>query len=360
MQKFVLSGNEFFDQASYPVLLAAPDQTVQYFNQAAAELFRGQAVPLAEGIRIPQPLESQVGVGISSHRLADQDWVITSQPVEAGTLYLLRQEQGGDEPSRELLHQLAERMRGPMASMTVAIQVLERSLVETERLRNERYLALFQKSYYRLLRLAGNVETLCQLEEEQAEHWYEPVVFDLAGLCRNIYREADFLVEATGSRLCYEEEQGSVLVKGEEQLITTLIYHLIGNALHSMKECPGEIRLKLSRQGSQVQLTVEDSGGGMSDRELMDAFEPEYHENELKSMGMGLPICRKIATLHGGVLMLTSGKAGTCVTLSLPVDDGKETPALHSRAVDFTGGFFPALVALSDVLPAALFHSEEM
>lgn len=81
-----------------------------------------------------------------------------------------------------------------MASMTVAIQVLERSLVETERLRNERYLALFQKSYYRLLRLAGNVETLCQLEEEQAEHWYEPVVFDLAGLCRNIYREADFLV----------------------------------------------------------------------------------------------------------------------------------------------------------------------
>ena len=114
-----------------------------------------------------------------------------------------------------------------MASMTAAIQVLERSLVETERLRNERYLALLQKSYYRMLRLAGNVETLCQLEDGGAEQWYTPQVFDLAGLCRKLHRETDLLVESVGAQLSYQEDQSSVLVKGEEQLLSTLIYHLI-------------------------------------------------------------------------------------------------------------------------------------
>lgn len=358
MQKFTLSGNEFFDQVSYPVLLAQ-DQTVQYFNQAAEELFRSQAIPLVEGARVPEPLEFQEGPGISAHRLGGQDWVITSQPVSAGILYLLRQEQRDDETAKALLRQLSERMRGPMTSMTAAIQVLERSLVETERLRNERYLALLQKSYYRMLRLAGNVEILCQLGEEQAEQWYEPVVFDLAGLCRKIYRETDLLTEAAGAQLCYEETQSSVLVKGSEELLTTLIYHLIANALRSMKGCPGGICLKLTRQGNQALVTVEDSGTGMDDRELMTAFEPEYNENELKPLGLGLPICRKIAALHGGALVLLSGKGGTRVTLSLPVDDGKSAPSLHSKAVDYTGGFPPALVALSDVLPEAFFASEE-
>ena len=360
MQTFTLSGNDFFDQVSYPVLLAR-GQTLQYFNQAAAELFCLQKEPLTEGAKVPEFLEIQEGLGISSRKLAGEEWVITSRKVDAGTLYLLRQEQNGDELFRAQLHQLAERMRRPMSSMTAAMQVLERELVETERLRNERYLALLQKSYYRMLRLAENVETLCQLEDVQTAQWYSPVVFDLAGLCRKIYRETDYLVEAAGAKLCYEEEQGSVLVKGEERLLTTLIYHLITNALSSVKEMRGEIHLKLGRQGNQALVTVEDNGGGMSDRELISVFDPEYDEFDLKPIGLGLPICRKIATLHGGALMVTSGKIGARVTLSLPVDDGKSPPGtLHSHRVDYTGGFSPALVAFSDLLPESVFVPEEV
>lgn len=358
MKVFTLSGNDFFDQVTYPVLLAR-DRTVQYFNEPAQMLFGLQDIALAEGAPIPEPLEIQEGLGISARQMAGEEWVITSRNVAAGTLYLMQQEQNGDENSRTRLHQLAERMRSPMASMTAAIQVLEHNLVETERMRNERYLALLQKSYYRMLRLAGNVETLCQLEEESVEQWYCPTVFDLAGLCRKIYRETDFMVESAGGALCYEETQSSLLVKGEERLLTTLVYHLLTNALRGLKGERGQVRMKLTRQGNQALLMVEDSGRGMDDRELIAAFEPEYGEADLKPLGLGLPICRKIATLHGGALMLTSGKDGTRVTLSIPVDDGKSVSDLRSRAVDFTGGFPPALVALSDVLPEAFFVSEE-
>ena len=42
MQKFTLSGNEFFDQVSYPVLLAQ-DQTVEYFNQIKKDRYQRSA-----------------------------------------------------------------------------------------------------------------------------------------------------------------------------------------------------------------------------------------------------------------------------------------------------------------------------
>ena len=90
------------------------------------------------------------------------------------------------------------------------------------------------------------------------DRWYTPQVFDLAGLCRKLHRETDLLVESVGAQLSYQEDQSSVLVKGEEQLLSTLIYHLIANALYCLKGKGGEICLKLSRHGSQVLVTVED------------------------------------------------------------------------------------------------------
>lgn len=359
MQTFTLSGNEFFDQVSYPVLLAQ-DQIVTYFNQAAEELFRLQQLPLAEGQALPEPLRRQSGMGISARKVGEEELIITSRIVEAGTLYLLRQERDEEQLSRARFHQLAERMRGPMSSMTASIQILEKNLVETERLRNERYLALFQKSYYRLLRLSNNVETLCQLENAWIQDWYTPCIFDLAGLCRKIVREADHLTKGVGIALSYQEQQSSVLMDGDERLITIMLYHLIANAVQSLKGDSGEVRLKLACQGKQALVMVEDGGKGMNDRELIAAFDPDTDETEMKPLGMGLTICRKIATLHCGALMLTSGKLGTKVTFSVPVTDGREVPDLRSRAVDYTGGFPTVLVALSDLLPETFFRPEEL
>lgn len=359
MQTFTLSGNEFFDQVSYPVLLAQ-DQIVTYFNQAAEELFRLQQLPLAEGQAIPEPLRDQNGVGISARMLGEEELIITSHIVEAGTLYLLRQDRDEEQLSRVRFHQLAERMRGPMSSMTASIQILEKNLVETERLRNERYLGLFQKSYYRLLRLSNNVETLCQLENSWVQEWYAPCVFDLAGLCRKIVRETDHLTKGVGAALSYQEDQASVLMEGDERLITIMLYHLIANAVQSLKGDAGEVRLKLACHGKQTLVMVEDSGKGMNDRELIAAFDPAGDEIGMKPLGMGLTISRKIATLHGGALMLTSGKLGTKVTFSVPIADGKAASDLRSRAVDYTGGFPTVLVALSDLLPETYFRPEEL
>ena len=68
-------------------------------------------------------------------------------------------------------------------------------------------------------------------------------------------------------------------------------------------------------------------------------------------MGLGLPICRRIAQEHGGTLVLTSAPGrGTTVTVSLPNRCIRGT-CLGEPAYLPGGGHNPALVELSDALP---------
>ena len=106
-----------------------------------------------------------------------------------------------------------------------------------------------------------------------------------------------------------------------------------------------------------------DTGVGMPPEELATAFdrcslsgrqEPPPH-----GLGLGLPICRRIAAEHGGTILLTSAAGvGTTVTVSLP---NKKSPiqqlssALVIPPPDIYGGFNKTLVELSDALKKEAF-----
>ena len=76
-------------------------------------------------------------------------------------------------------------------------------------------------------------------------------------------------------------------------------------------------------EGGELVIAIADNGCGMSAAVQERLFQPYFTTkrtgDEGRGFGLGLAICRKIATLHGGSLTLTSeiGK-GTVVNLDLP------------------------------------------
>jgi two-component system NtrC family sensor kinase len=101
---------------------------------------------------------------------------------------------------------------------------------------------------------------------------------------------------------------------------------LAANAIDAMPD-GGVLKITSSRNGSNVQVEVTDTGVGIPQENITKIFEPFFTTKEIgKGTGLGLAVCYGILTEHGGSLDVQSTVGvGTTFTISLPVinNDGE-------------------------------------
>ncbi|MCW8862084.1 MAG: ATP-binding protein, partial [Rhodospirillales bacterium] len=100
-----------------------------------------------------------------------------------------------------------------------------------------------------------------------------------------------------------------------------------GNLLDNAIKFSGKgavIRLSAEVIGNEARFSIADQGSGMTKNEVSIALEPFRQVDgsiarKNEGMGLGLPLARAFAEIHGGQLQIesTPGK-GTTVTLVLP------------------------------------------
>jgi signal transduction histidine kinase len=81
--------------------------------------------------------------------------------------------------------------------------------------------------------------------------------------------------------------------------------------------------VKLSINQSEIIISVEDEGKGISEAELKNIFQPFYRTEDSRTIvgfGVGLPLVNRIIKLHKGQIKVTSkvGK-GTIFFVHLPI-----------------------------------------
>ncbi len=94
-------------------------------------------------------------------------------------------------------------------------------------------------------------------------------------------------------------------VKGHAVQLQQVVLNLVMNACDAMAGmAPGAARLTIeSRRAAAeaVEVSITDSGPGFSKEMLQHVFEP-FRTTKAKGLGLGLPICRSIISMHGGRL----------------------------------------------------------
>ncbi len=122
---------------------------------------------------------------------------------------------------------------------------------------------------------------------------------------------------------------GGVTVRGDADLLASLFFNLVHNAIkHSAGGQTVQIVLESRATGPRV--VVRDSGAGIAAAELPHLFE-RFHRAESPSRGrvtgtgLGLAIARWIAEAHGGRIGVESRPAeGSAFTVELPSAPGME------------------------------------
>jgi signal transduction histidine kinase len=100
-------------------------------------------------------------------------------------------------------------------------------------------------------------------------------------------------------------------------LLRQAVYNLVKNGMEVLSS-GGEITIASRSRGDAVEISVTDTGGGITEEVGSHLFEP-FFTTKPQGTGLGLSIARQITEEHGGELSWANGPRGAVFTMSLPV-----------------------------------------
>jgi signal transduction histidine kinase len=218
-----------------------------------------------------------------------------------------------------LLKDISHELRSPLARLSVALElarqrsgpeaasVLDRISLESERM-NE---------------LIGNLTTIARIESGTGSLRKVPI--QLEELVNEIARDAAFEAQ---SRNCHVECEilDELPVLGDPALLRSAIENVVRNATRYTREgTTVKVRAEKAPSGTEVIISVGDSGPGVPDGELDKIFRPFYRIDDARGratggVGLGLAITEQAVRLHAGSVRASNlPEGGLLVEIRIPL-----------------------------------------
>jgi len=144
---------------------------------------------------------------------------------------------------------------------------------------------------------------------------------------------------------------------GNEGRLCQVFLNMLLNAARAIEEGDVDrnaIFVRTSRQGDEVLAEIRDTGRGIPAEDMVRLFDPFYTtKTEGEGMGLGLSICQRIVTGHGGRIEVESELGhGSRFMVRLPVGDGADAPP--EPVPEIPRGLMAMSILLVDDEPAIL------
>jgi cell cycle sensor histidine kinase DivJ len=183
------------------------------------------------------------------------------------------------------------------------------------------------------------VERILDYSKLDAGAWrIEPTPCDLGEIARECVTMAAPLAERARVRLTTDGLDAAAPLEGDRHALTQALMNLLSNAI-KFSDAGDAVKVGLRVGGGSVRLSVIDEGPGIAAEDIARVMEPYGQSGDAarrrKGTGLGLPMARRMAELHGGGLSLKSRLGhGTAATLSLPLTRRDEAEAIAAAVAD--------------------------
>lgn len=144
----------------------------------------------------------------------------------------------------------------------------------------------------------------------------------LESLVKNVIKKnaRDFINKG----ISVDIEKVNATVYSDVKWLEFILNQVIGNAIKYIKDSNGKVTISTSKNENNIVLTVEDNGIGIVENDLNRVFEKGFTgENGRKygkSTGIGLYLCKKLATQLGlGITLTSEAGEGTKVNITFPL-----------------------------------------
>ncbi|HSS12797.1 MAG TPA: HAMP domain-containing sensor histidine kinase [Rhizomicrobium sp.] len=231
---------------------------------------------------------------------------------------------------KDFLTATSHELRTPLNAMLGFSEILTGEMFGP--MQNDRYLEyakIIHQSGVHVLSLINDLLDLSKLDAGKLELCVEPVQIlkviidcvrsvepqatrDQVGISIHVYDGVD--------QLCVDNRR-----------LHQMLLNLLSNAL-KFTPAGGEIMIEVFKRGPDIAISVSDTGIGIRAEDIPKVLEPFGQVDSMmgqkhKGTGLGLPLTKELAELHGGSLTMESNvDAGTTVTITLPRDPADANP----------------------------------
>jgi len=177
----------------------------------------------------------------------------------------------------------------------------------------------------RLASLVNDILDFSKLKTHHLDIQKKPI--DMRVLVDLVLKFSESLV--AGKKLILKNEIPADLppVEGDENRLQQVLHNLVGNAIKFTES--GEVKISAAQRNGMVEISVADTGIGISKDKQQDIFKSFEQvdtsiSREYGGTGLGLAITKSLVELHGGKIWVESEAArGAVFTFTLPVSKGK-------------------------------------
>ena len=229
----------------------------------------------------------------------------------------------------QFLSLVSHELRTPLASIKASAEVLLSTAPATASETQVRLLRNVDRSSDRLGALITDLLDLTRLEGGRVELDREPV--DLREVAEEALATVRPLLDGRRQHLTASYDAEPCVVDGDRRRLEQIALNLLTNAV-KYGRVGGRIWLLVRRApGETIRFEVRDDGPGIPESEQRLVFERFYRPDNddtrrAPGTGLGLPIARALAELHGGTVELRSEPGhGTTFVVSIPT--GQHPPS---------------------------------
>ncbi|MBN2718945.1 MAG: hypothetical protein JXX14_24070 [Deltaproteobacteria bacterium] len=227
----------------------------------------------------------------------------------------------------ELAATLAHEIRNPLSAVSGSFQMLKTQMLKSgaETGDDERMLSsIIERELDRMGRL---IDDILQYARPRAPQLY-PV--DLSKLCQETIHS--FFTGVCHRGVAVESHlPDGCFCMGDANQLRQVLWNLLVNASQVVSDDTGRIDVTLSKNDTAVRLEISDNGPGVP-MEIRDKIFDAFFSTKERGMGLGLALCQRIITGHGGAIQIEeASETGARFSVVLPATEYEQRDSDSGR-----------------------------
>lgn len=226
-----------------------------------------------------------------------------------------------EENRQKFISDVSHEFQTPLTSIQGFAKILTAEQVNDEQRR--RYANIILDQSKRLSTLSKNMMQLTVLEGDDMQ--LEKTKYSLIEQLTSIVEMQSGLAKEHQVDIVTDFPKSDIMISADRDRMEQVFINLINNAIKYTLE-DGVVTVRVKRNLKDVEVSIEDTGIGMSADSLQHIFDRFYRADKSRSItgnGLGLSIVKRIIDLHGYEINVVSQlEVGSVFTIMIPLEVG--------------------------------------